>query len=131
MILRKRQHGQVELLQQPDIHGITWYNDKFTPDYVDVNNFSVYISKTHESEPNLRLKIHYTADDWLFIESYTIKSDKNVMYITEDKYGEIKSDNGGGDIWKWLDRRVSDIEYEIIKAVAYGKDGTVFKVRMV
>ena len=45
-----------------------------------------------------------------------------VIRITEESYGEIKTDNGSGGIWEWLDRKVGYSEYQIIKAVANGKE---------
>ncbi len=42
--------------------------------------------------------------------------------IVEEKYGEIETDNGSDGIWEWLDRGVDSDEYQIIKAVANGKN---------
>lgn len=100
---------------------ITWYYDKTTTQYADVNSFHLYMGKTKDRNPFLRLKIQYSADDWLFIESYMLKVDGKTYNISEDSYGEIKTDNGSGEIWEWLDRYVSASEYEIVKAVANSK----------
>jgi len=110
-----------------DVNEITWYRDKTSPAYVNYNGFYAYIGQSNGSKPWLRLAIQYAADDWLFIESYTIKVDGKTYTISENSYGEIKTDNGGG-IWEWLDRQVGSSEYEIIKAVANGKD---VKIRFV
>lgn len=105
-----------------DMNEITWYRDKSSPAYVNYNGFYAYIGQSNGSKPWLRLAIQYAADDWLFIESYTIKVDGKTYTISENSYGEIKTDNGSGGIWEWLDRQVGSSEYEIIKAVANGKD---------
>jgi hypothetical protein len=105
-----------------DVNEITWYRDKSSPAYVNYNGFYAYIGQSKGSKPWLRLAIQYAADDWLFIESYTIKVDGKTYTISENSYGEIKTDNGSGGIWEWLDRQVASSEYEIIKAVANGKD---------
>jgi len=105
-----------------DVNEITWYRDKSSPAYVNYNGFYAYIGQSNGSKPWLRLAIQYAADDWLFIESYTIKVDGKTYTISENSYGEIKTDNGSGGIWEWLDRQVGSSEYEIIKAVANGKD---------
>ncbi len=105
-----------------EINEITWYYDKSSPKYTNYNAFYAYIGKKEGSKPWLRLVIQYVADDWLFIEKYIIKVDGRTFNITEDFYGEIKTDNGGGEIWEWLDRKVGVSEYQLIKAVAYGKD---------
>ena len=58
----------------------------------------------------------------MFIEKYIIKVDGKTYTISENSYGEIKSDNGNGGIWEWLDRQVGSLEYEVIKAVANGNN---------
>lgn len=105
-----------------DMNDITWYYDKTSPQYTNYNGFYAYIGKKEGSNPWLRLVIQYAADDWLFIEKYIIKVDGQTYNITEDSYGEIKTDNGSGGIWEWLDRKVGFSEYQIIKAVANGKE---------
>lgn len=105
-----------------DVNEITWYRDRTSPAYVNYNGFYAYIGQSKGSKPWLRLAIQYAADDWLFIESYTIKVDNQTYEISEGSYGEIKTDNGEGGIWEWLDRQVGSSEYEIIKAVANGKN---------
>lgn len=105
-----------------DINDMTWYYDKTSPQYTNYNGFYAYIGTSKGSKPWLRLVIQYAADDWLFIEKYIIKVDRQTYNITEDSYGEIKTDNGSGGIWEWLDRKVGYSEYQIIKAVANGKD---------
>lgn len=104
-----------------DMKGITWYYDKTSPKYVNSRtNIYSYIGKKENSKPFLRFVIQYVADDWLFIEKYIIKIDGKTYIITEDKYGEIETDNGGG-IWEWLDRSADSDEFEIMKAIANGK----------
>jgi len=105
-----------------EMNGISWYHDKTSPRYTNQNGFFAYIGKKENSSPWLRLTIQYAADDWLFIEKYIIKVDEVTYTITEEKYGEIETDNGNGGIWEWLDRAVDQNEMKIIKAVANGKD---------
>lgn len=111
-----------------DMNGTTWYRDRTSPQYTNYNGFFAYIGDDETSKPWLRLRIQYAADDWLFIEKYIIKVDGKTYTITEEKYGEIETDNGSGGIWEWLDRTVDSDEYEIIKAVANGKN---VKIRFV
>lgn len=105
-----------------EFSGTTWYRDKTSPIYTDVNGFFLYFGKENEGKPWLRMRIQYTADDWLFIKSYKIKVDDKTYTISENRYGEIEKDNGGGEIWEWLDRNVSQSEMEMLYAMANGKD---------
>ena len=109
-----------------DMNGTTWYYDKASPRYLNTRtDFGAYIGKQEHGLPWLRLRILYVADDWLFIEKYIIKVDGRVYEITENKYGEIETDNGGGGIWEWLDRSVGPREFKIIKAIADAKDAKI------
>ena len=105
-----------------DMNDVTWYYDKTSPQYTNYNGFYAYIGTSKGNKPWLRLVIQFAADDWLFIEKYIIKIDGQTYNISEESYGEIKTDNGSGGIWEWLDRKVGYSEYQIIKAVANGKD---------
>lgn len=104
-----------------DIKEITWYTDKSTPIYANRNNIHLYFGKMTENTPFLRLKIQYTASDWLFIKYYTIKTDNNThnIYTT---YGDVKKDNDGGEIWEWYDVPVDNLLYEIIKDIISSKN---------
>lgn len=112
-----------------DMNGTTWYYDKTSPRHLNTRtDFGAYIGKQEYGLPWLRLRVLYVADDWLFIEKYIIKVDGRVYEITEKKYGEIETDNGGGEIWEWLDRSVGSREFKIIKAIADAKE---VKIRFV
>jgi len=108
-----------------DINETTWYRDRTSPAYVNYNGFYAYIGQSKGSKPWLRLAIQYAAEDWLFIKSYTIKVDNQTYEISENSYNEIKTDNGEGGIWEWLDRQVTSSEYKIIKAVAFAKNAKI------
>lgn len=99
-----------------DIRNITWYYDKSTPTYTNYNSFHLYMGKEKSGIPWLRFRIQYTADDWLFIESYIIKTDNGSHTITT-KYGEVEKDNDSGDIWEWYDVPLNNETYNIIKDV--------------
>lgn len=105
-----------------DMNAITWYYDKSSPQYTNYNGFYAYIGTHEGSEPWLRLVIQYLADDWLFIEKYILKADGQTYTITENSYGEIRTDHDGGEIWEWLDRKVGNSEYQVVEAVANGND---------
>lgn len=108
-----------------EIEGITWYRDKSAPSYANVNYLQLYIGKRKGGDPWLRLKIQYTADDWLFIDKYIIKADTRTYEIVEQRYGEIESDHDGGEIWEWLDRSVTEEELKIVKAIIESKESKI------
>lgn len=103
-----------------DIKGITWYYDKGTPQYTNYNSFHLYMGKEKTGKPWLRFRIQYTADDWLFIQSYVIKTD-NDSYTISTSYGEVETDHGSGDIWEWYDVPMNNRLYNIVKDVIKSK----------
>ncbi len=103
-----------------DIKGITWYYDKGTPQYTNYNSFHLYMGKEKAGKPWLRFRIQYTADDWLFIQSYVIKTD-NDSYTISTSYGEVETDNGSGEIWEWYDVPMNNKLYNIVKDVIKSK----------
>lgn len=103
-----------------DIKGITWYYDKGTPQYTNYNSFHLYMGKEKTGKPWLRFRIQYTAEDWLFIQSYVIKTD-NDSYTISTSYGEVETDNGSGDIWEWYDVPIDNRLYNIVKDVIRSK----------
>ena len=106
--------------QYDDVKGITWYYDRSTPQYTNYNSFHIYMGKEKDGKPWLRFRIQYTADDWLFIQSYIIKTD-NSSYTIETTYGEVETDNGSGGIWEWFDVPMDNTKYSIIKDIIDSK----------
>lgn len=105
------------------VRGITFYNDKTTTEYNDVNSFHLYIGK-NESRIWLRMRIQYTDDDWLFIESFVIKADDQRFDITPD-YFDIERDNASGAIWEWYDGAVERKEIKVVQAIIASKSTTL------
>jgi hypothetical protein len=105
-----------KMRSQPDeVRGITFYSDKATTEYDDINSFHLYIGKS-ASRVWLRLRIQYAADDWLFVESFVIKADDQRFDITPD-YFDIERDNGYGGIWEWYDGAVERRDVKMVQAV--------------
>lgn len=102
--------------KKDDVRGITWYYDKSTPQYTNYNSFHVYMGKREDGVPWLRFRIQYAADDWLFIQSYIIKTD-NDTYTINTSYGEVETDNGYGGIWEWYEVAMDNKLYNIVKDV--------------
>ncbi|GGH20380.1 hypothetical protein FAZ19_09915 [Sphingobacterium alkalisoli] len=107
-----------------DIKEVTWYYDRGTPQYTNYNSFHIYIGKTKNGAPWLRLRIQYTGDDWLFIEKYVIKTDTD-SYTIETTYRDVDKDNGSGAIWEWYDAQMNDKLYRIVKEVIKSKSAKI------
>lgn len=94
--------------EHDDITNITWYKDKNSPKYTSENGFFLYFSKD-----NLRLKIQYYADDWLFIQKVIIKTDTTIHTMNPN----FKRDNSSGKIWEWADLYIDKSGIAIIEDI--------------
>lgn len=111
--------------KRDDIRGITWYQDRTSPQYVDSESaIFLYIGSPDGGRPFLRLKIQYVASDWLFIESYLIKADSQTFTIAPGHFA-IERDNGYGGIWEWYDTPAEARELRIARAIAESKHAVI------
>ncbi len=106
--------------QYDEVQEVTWYFDKSSPQYANVNSFYVYIGTKKDSLPGLRLKIQYTADDWIFINKYIFKVDNKTFEIDTGDFGVTRDNNGDG-IWELYDVELSKENYDLIKAIISSK----------
>lgn len=98
----------------------TFYTDKTSAKFVNSNSFHIYFGTQEGSSPWLRLAIRYTGDDWVFMDSYTIKADDE-SFTVSPSYGEIQRDNGYSGVWEYYDGSVSKYEIDMIKAIISSK----------
>ena len=105
-------------IKYDDMEEITWYTDKSTTPYNNINSVHLYIGKKADGKPWLRFRIQFEDDDWLFINSYIFKTDdSNYEYIPLS----VKRDNNYGRIWEWSDQYVNKAVYEIVNAIVNSK----------
>lgn len=98
-----------------EVQGITWYYDKTTPRYADVNNFHLYIGLKDRS-PWLRMCIRYTAEEWLFIEKYIVSVDGTNYSVTPGLL-EVERDNSWDHVWEWYDCTPTEDDLKMVRAI--------------
>lgn len=106
--------------QYDEVQEITWYFDKNSPKYVNVNSLYLYMGSKRDSTPTLNLKIQYAADDWVFINKYIFKVDGKAYDIYTGDFGVTRDNNEGG-IWELYDVELDQNNYEMIKAIISSK----------
>ena len=80
---------------------------------VNVNDMGMYLGvKDNNVWP--RLKIRYTADEWLFIDKYKIVADSKEFNIYPSK---VERDNDHR-IWEWYDWYPSDSDLRMIETIS-------------
>lgn len=101
------------------VKGITWYEDKTSPKYLNANGFYLYVGTAKGSSPTLRLKIQYYGDDWLFIERYFFNVD-GVTNSIEPSYGDVEQDSDS-NVWEWFDTIPNKNEVALVKSIIKSK----------
>jgi hypothetical protein len=96
-----------------------WYQPKSSPDYANANGIYCYFCTENGVPSNLRFRLQYYADDWLFIKSIHFSIDDKAYEYVPIK---TETDNGdGGYIWEWFDESLSDSDKDLIYALANAK----------
>ena len=106
-----------------DVRGITFYKDTTTTQYTDVKSLHLYIGK-NTTRTWLRLRIQYTADDWLFIDNFVIKADDQ-RFDMPSVGSLMERDNAAGAIWEWYDGPVRASDIAMLKAIVASKSATL------
>lgn len=103
------------------IENVTWYQDRSSPRYTNYNGFYIYFGKESGSEPSLRLRVQYNADDWLFIQSFFVVADG--QRFDYDSV-EFKTDSNS-EIWEWYDKNASSSDLKMVTAVAAARNAVI------
>lgn len=106
------------------VQGITWYEPSEMPYYADTRSYVLpYIGK-NSSNTWLRLRYHYTGDDWVFFKTITVLVDGE-RYYKLFNYFDIERDNEYGNVWEWIDEEPSDSDIEMLRAIAASNETIV------
>lgn len=98
---------------------LTWYKPKSAPKYTNQNGLYCYFQTENDMPSNLRFRLQYYSDEWLFFSKVQFSIDgKAYEYIPLS----TETDNGdGGYIWEWSDENITDTDKELINALSNAK----------
>jgi hypothetical protein len=100
-----------------DVSGSNTYKDPSSPSYINQNAFYLTFDKFNR----MYLRIQYYGDDWLFIKSYSIKTDWGTYELVPD---EVERDNESS-VWEWSTISVGPKNCEMLNAVRNSKSVTI------
>lgn len=100
---------------------ITWLYSKTKPAYANTKAFYTYIGINEQGHAWRRLVIRYHGEDWLFVQSIVIKTDKNTYTLTAD---DVKRDNNT-EVWEWIDIVVGEGEDIILHDIIHSQQTKV------
>ena len=97
----------------------TWYEPKNAPQYTNRNGIYCYFQTEDGMPINLRFRLQYYADEWLFFKKVQFSIDgKAYDYIPLN----TETDSGnGGYIWEWFDESISESDKDLVNALANAK----------
>lgn len=96
-----------------------WYQPKSAPIYANANGIYCYFCTENGVPSNLRFRLQYYADDWLFFKSVRFSIDGKAYEYAPMK---TETDNGdGGYIWEWFDESLGDTDKDLIYALSNAK----------
>lgn len=104
-------------------NGTKFYTDRSSPYYANYSTFHLYIGKSEDGDPYLRLKVRYSDDDWLFVESASINIDGDVRDL--DVGSDWDRDNGNGDIWEWVDVNATESHLSLVRDIINSKSAVI------
>lgn len=104
------------------IENITWYRDRSSPRHENANGFYLYIGKRSGSDPWLRLRVQYNAEDWLFIQSFLVVADGQRFEYPEVNF---ERDHSGGRIWEWYDEPATSSDLDLVNAIIGSKSAVI------
>jgi len=102
-----------------DTRGIVWHKPKSAPNYTNRNALYCYFYSIDGIPGNLRLRLQYHDDSWLFFNKVQFSIDgKAFEFIPMN----TETDSGnGGRIWEWFDESMGNTNAELLNALANAK----------
>lgn len=108
------------VISKDEVESISWYTHKNSPKSDASKALFIYFGRKNNNV-SLRLKITFTADDWLFIKGYIFNIDGVNYPLPISFFRDRKSDNSGGKIWEWVDLSVDAQAYAVLTKIAESK----------
>ena len=99
--------------KKDDFNKCIWVYPKHATNFVDVNTIYCYFDISNGVPENFRLRIQYSADDWLFIYMYKIMAGNIVYDYTPNN---VERDNSSY-IWEWSDEQIDQFTAGIIDGI--------------
>ncbi|MEL1244519.1 hypothetical protein AAEO56_09620 [Flavobacterium sp. DGU11] len=100
-----------------------WYTPSNAPKYTNMNGIYFYFQTENNIPSNLRFRLQYYADDWLFFDKVQFSIDNKAFdYVPTN----TETDSGdGGYIWEWFDEGLTITDRDLVYALANAKTAKV------
>lgn len=120
--IKRQREGAVSVLRRSvdKVEGITWYHHPNEPRYLNSRSTAFfYIGRRGDNGiPSLRMKVQYTASDWLFVQDVTAWHDGVKEPLIS---GPFERDNNS-TIWEWRDVPPDSHHIELMRSLAMARE---------
>ncbi|MDR5652153.1 hypothetical protein [Ruixingdingia sedimenti] len=116
-----RQQAVAKLRRKEDkVEGVTWFHHPGQPQYLNSRSTAyLYIGRKGENgRPWLRLRVQYTASDWLFVQRVDAWHDGVKEPLVS---GGFERDNNS-TIWEWVDIAPDAYHLKVLKSLATARE---------
>jgi len=108
-----------------EVEGVTWYQDKAAPEYINENGIFAYFGVIDEQVTDLHLKIQYSGETWIFIRNYVFNIDGQKYEIDPGLLGaerDMSTDFNAPGVWEYHDESLDDkSEIEMLNQLIQSK----------
>ena len=102
-----------------DPNGDVWHKPKSAPKYTNRNGIYCYFQSNDGMPSNLRFRVQYHSDKWLFIRKVQFSIDGKAYEFIPRK---MERDSGnGGRIWEWFDEPMGKSNTNLLNALTNAK----------
>lgn len=112
-----------KLVKEVDkVEGVTYLQSRYRPKYLNTRStVYLYIGTKEGYRPTLRMKVQYTASDWLFVQDMAVGM-AGMKFAFID--GPFERDNNS-TIWEWVDVEPNPLQIEMLRKMAEVDDVTL------
>lgn len=111
------------LKEKDEVTGTERYRHSQLPKYVNERTALSPVFTTKSGRlVAARLRFQYTAADWLFISTITVKADDVTIQLTPR---DVERDHSGGKIWEWCNVDLAGVNAGLLDKIANANSVTV------
>jgi len=121
---KARKAAVAKLRRKEDkVEGVTFFQHPNQPKYLNSRSTAyLYIGRRGEQgRPWLRMKVQYTASDWLFVERVFAWHDGIKEELTSDTFNR----DNNSTIWEWVDVTPDPYQIEVLESLANAKEAVL------
>ena len=105
------------------VEGIEWYMPSVFPKYADTRSYVLPYVGQQGTNTWLRLRLNYTADDWIFFKQVIFSID-GINYYKSYDYNGVERDNDT-EVWEYVDFMPTTEDIDMLKKIAISKETIV------